>query len=169
MYLEINSKNNSKKNSDWNCTWKKIVKENSDLWVGKMPGKIREVELHKHREERVLLEFFWPLHGNTQQLQVFFPPNEPWTLLVFAWSLVSAVSGAAKKSEAQWAEWCFKGWRNSKWLDTCSFLLPMHVYICVVYMYKCICICIRIYAYVYLYAYVVCPSGCPSRCLAIRM
>ena len=24
-----------------------------------------------------------------------------------------------------------KGWRNSKWFDTCSFLLPMHVYICV--------------------------------------
>ena len=144
MYLEINSKKNSKKNSDWNCTWKKIVKENSDLWVGKMPGKIREVELHKHREERVLLEFCWPLHGNTQQLQVFFPPNEPWTLLVFAWSLVSAVAGAAKKSEAQWAEWCVRDEEiASGSIHVLSYCPCMCIYVW--------CICIIAFAYVYVY------------------
>ena len=45
----MNSENKNKKNSDWNCTCKKIVKNNSDLWVGKIPGKYNCTNIEKKR------------------------------------------------------------------------------------------------------------------------
>ena len=55
---------------DWNCTWKQIVKKKVTCVSRE---NAREVELHKQREERVLLEFCWPLHGNTHQLAFQLP------------------------------------------------------------------------------------------------
>ena len=45
----MNSEKKNKKNSDWNCTCKKIVKNNSDLWVGKIPGKYNCTNIEKKR------------------------------------------------------------------------------------------------------------------------
>ena len=59
-----------KKMCDWNCTWKQIVKK---IVTCVSRENAREVELHQQREERVLLEFCWPLHGNTHQVAFQLP------------------------------------------------------------------------------------------------